>query len=561
MSERKGFTLLEILLAVGAISILAGIVIVAINPGKQLANARNTTRLIDANTIADAIYQYTLDHDDELPAGITETYSMLGTDASGCALSCGAQTDTNWNGGRTYTDQYAADFALGSANNVIYDDLGGLRIGSGASGEFVSRAFDSGEAGTTWSTLAWTPSFPSYKELPNNGGTETGYAGGNANMAGNILLLHLNEIAGAINFTDASGANNSATCGGGGVCPTMGGAGRLNTAGRFDGLNDYIGVKDTAALKFTGGEMTVSVWVNPDPTETYARIISKPWNGNGEYNYWFDYANRNVVFCAGVIYSRQACAGSRNQLTLGAWNHVAATINSSTIKFFLNGVEEQSRQYSITDQQPTYGDGNVPLAVGTLYPYGSSWSGLTGFSFNGGIDEVAMFNRVLTPTEIAYLYKRGGERLKLQARSCSDSGCASANFIGPDGSGNSYYSELSNSSLSLPSFALNNVSANRYFQYRAVWESGRPAWWPLLKTVNVSAIVPAPVDASSENTADACLDLSAALAAGGYLSALPSDPKQGDAQKTYYAVKVGTNGKIMVKSCRSELGQEIFTVR
>ncbi len=59
--NKKGFTLLEILLVVGIIAILAGIVIIAINPSKQLADARNAQRKSDVRAISDAIYQYTLD--------------------------------------------------------------------------------------------------------------------------------------------------------------------------------------------------------------------------------------------------------------------------------------------------------------------------------------------------------------------------------------------------------------------------------------------------------------------------------------------------------------------
>jgi len=57
-----GFTLLEILLVVGIISILAGITIIAINPGKQLADARNAQRRSDIRAISEAIYQYILNN-------------------------------------------------------------------------------------------------------------------------------------------------------------------------------------------------------------------------------------------------------------------------------------------------------------------------------------------------------------------------------------------------------------------------------------------------------------------------------------------------------------------
>lgn len=65
--KQKGFTLLEILLVVAAIAILAGIVILAINPIKQLIEVRNTQRISDLNTIDKAITSYQIDNKGLLP--------------------------------------------------------------------------------------------------------------------------------------------------------------------------------------------------------------------------------------------------------------------------------------------------------------------------------------------------------------------------------------------------------------------------------------------------------------------------------------------------------------
>lgn len=58
----SGFTLIEIAVAVGIIAILAGLVLVAINPSRQFAQARNTQRTSHVNAILNAIGQRIADN-------------------------------------------------------------------------------------------------------------------------------------------------------------------------------------------------------------------------------------------------------------------------------------------------------------------------------------------------------------------------------------------------------------------------------------------------------------------------------------------------------------------
>jgi type IV pilus assembly protein PilA len=85
MREKKldAFTLIEILLAIALVAILATITIVAINPGKNFASARNAQRSSDVGQILNAVTQYTseegqcLDNDEDLDG-------TVGTGETGC---------------------------------------------------------------------------------------------------------------------------------------------------------------------------------------------------------------------------------------------------------------------------------------------------------------------------------------------------------------------------------------------------------------------------------------------------------------------------------------------
>src|SRR5262245_4849558 len=90
--RRAGFTLLEVVLVVAVIAILAGIVIIAINPTKQLGDSRNAQRSADVATILNAVYQYSLDNNGSLPSGITTSATEI---CSTTGASCNSPTSVD----------------------------------------------------------------------------------------------------------------------------------------------------------------------------------------------------------------------------------------------------------------------------------------------------------------------------------------------------------------------------------------------------------------------------------------------------------------------------------
>lgn len=137
--NRAGFTLIELLLVIGIIAILAAIVIVAINPTKQLGDARNAQRRSDVNTVLNAIWQFAIDNNGNMPCNATTAVNaapcvdgfvrMLGTAASGCSAAglCAdavVGTDVCINLGTALADKYVVgipqDPRTGSAAMARY---------------------------------------------------------------------------------------------------------------------------------------------------------------------------------------------------------------------------------------------------------------------------------------------------------------------------------------------------------------------------------------------------------------------------------------------------------
>lgn len=81
LAGERGFTLIELLVVIGVLAIILSIVLVAINPAKQLADSKNTQRRSDVNALLEAVVQYAVTNKGVLPdaADITTTAKPIGS--------------------------------------------------------------------------------------------------------------------------------------------------------------------------------------------------------------------------------------------------------------------------------------------------------------------------------------------------------------------------------------------------------------------------------------------------------------------------------------------------
>jgi len=197
-------------------------------------------------------------------------------------------------------------------------------------------------------------------------------------ISGLVAAYAFNEGAGST-VADASGNNNTGTISG----ATWTTGGRFGSALVFNGGSAVVTIPSAASLQLTTG-MTLEAWVYPTSMLSWWRsIVDK----NVDQYYLMASSDQNRPAVGGTW-----GAGNRNlygpaALPLNTWTHLAATFDGTTVRLYVNGVEVASQ----TQTTP------LTTSTATLQIGGDAYSGE---NFAGRIDEVRIYNRALSPSEI-----------------------------------------------------------------------------------------------------------------------------------------------------------------
>lgn len=171
--------------------------------------------------------------------------------------------------------------------------------------------------------------------------------------------------------------------------------GNADHAYYFDGYDDHIVISDTDILSPVNQKLSIAVWVKVYPP--YNRFIL--YKGSNTYNREYamgihaDSLSSFQINNQGGYNLNQFGVHSESKVEEGKWFHITGTWDGTNCKIYINGIYE-----NMTTPVVTIGNFNSDLYIGT---YGGE---INQYAINAVIDDIRIYNRVLSDSEINYLY-------------------------------------------------------------------------------------------------------------------------------------------------------------
>src|SRR6266850_1361178 len=200
---------------------------------------------------------------------------------------------------------------------------------------------------------------------------------------GLAVAYAMNEGVGSV-VTDVSGNNNNGTLQTG---ATWTPAGKYGNALSFDGVSGYVSVPASSTLNL-GSNGTIEAWVKPNVINVWSSVLAKGnVNADPPTNYGLEINSSNRFLCILGNGSSARTLSSTITVAAGTFYHVACVWNGTQLQLYVNGALNTSVAQNITPVANT-----SPLYIGQF--------GGNADRMNGTIDEVRIYNRALSATEI-----------------------------------------------------------------------------------------------------------------------------------------------------------------
>ena len=202
-------------------------------------------------------------------------------------------------------------------------------------------------------------------------------------------------------FDEASGTTaadekglNSGTYAGGVILAQPGAipSAPASTAATFDGVDDAMTTAASSSLGMSSA-VTVELWVKRTRSGVFQAIVGKPTHGQSKlenYSLWFQPSNAIRMYVGnGTTYAQATTAAIDTN-----WHHIVGTFNNATLRLYVDGVQTATANTT------------VALTPNTNPFYVAMSTSSSTNDFGGRLDELAVYNTVLSPARVLAHYNK-----------------------------------------------------------------------------------------------------------------------------------------------------------
>jgi hypothetical protein len=172
--------------------------------------------------------------------------------------------------------------------------------------------------------------------------------------------------------------------------------GKAGQAFNWNGSSKYVVIPSSGSIN--SSDITVAGWFKFGAQNAYQTMVAK-WYTGVQQQFVLQYNSDNLIgWWTGDGSTGASVLESSGPPQVGYWYFIVATISGTSKKLYINGVLDNSNTGT------AIGTNNVELTIGSKKNSGGSYFE----PFTGSMDEIRVYNRALSASEVWQLYLMSG---------------------------------------------------------------------------------------------------------------------------------------------------------